>query len=64
MMEEQGKRTLTDADVKAITDRLQEQISDRFVRGAGWGILRMAWRGLILAIIALAVYGWSHTGGH
>jgi len=62
-MEEQGKRTLTDADVKAIADQLQAQISERFVRGAGWGILRMAWNGLIIGIIALAVYAWSHTGG-
>lgn len=62
-MTDQDRRTLSDADVKAIADELQQRISDRFVRGAGWGILRMAWHGLLFAIVALAVYGWSHTGG-
>jgi hypothetical protein len=62
-MTEQGNRTLTDADVDAIAARLESRINDRFVRGAGVGVLRFAWKGLTYAIVALAVYAWAHSGG-
>jgi len=56
------ERTLTDADVEAIAAKVESRIADKFVRGAGLGVLRMAWRGVILAIILLAAYSFAHSG--
>lgn len=55
-------RTLTDADVEAIAARLEKRLSEQLVRKAGMGVLQLAWRGLFLAIIALAAYGYMHSG--
>jgi hypothetical protein len=63
MREQQGGRTLTDADVDAITARLESRFQERFVRGAGIGVLRLAWKGLTYLIVGLAVYAWTHHGG-
>lgn len=55
-------RTLNDADVDAIAARLEKRLSEQLVRKAGLGVLQMAWRGLFLAIIILAAYGYAHSG--
>ncbi|HET7332341.1 hypothetical protein [Dyella sp.] len=56
------ERTLTDADVQAIAAALEKSIADRFVRKAGMGVLTLAWRGFVLAIILLAGYYMAHGG--
>jgi hypothetical protein len=62
-MTDQGERTLSDADVEAIAAQLKEQLRNEFIRGAGVGVLRFAWKGLTYLIVGLAVYAWSHHGG-
>lgn len=57
------QRTLTDADVEAIASALEKSIADRLVRKAGAGVLSLAWRGFLLAIILFAAYAVAH-GGH
>lgn len=50
-------RTLTDGDVAAIAEALESRLAQRLVSHAGTGLLRMAWRGAVLLIVWLAVYG-------
>lgn len=56
------ERTLSDADVEAIASALEKSIADRLVRKAGSGLIALAWRGVLLAIILLAAYGVTHGG--
>lgn len=58
-----SERTLSDADIDAIAARLESRFDERFIRGAGIGVLRLAWKGLTYLIVALAVYAWTHHGG-
>lgn len=60
MTDEQGQRTLSDADVDAIAARLESRLADRFVRGAGDGALAILKRLLLWAVIALAGYALAH----
>lgn len=62
MSELEPERTLTDADVDAIAARLEKRLSEQLVRKAGMGVIQLAWRGLFLAIILLAAYGYAHSG--
>lgn len=62
-MSEQGQRTLSDADVQAIATQLKDELRNEFIRGAGVGVLRFAWKGLTYVIVGLAVYAWAHSGG-
>lgn len=50
-------RTLTDGDAAAIAEALESRLAQRLVTHAGQGLLRMAWRGAVLLIVWLAVYG-------
>lgn len=70
---ERRKRSLTDDDVAAIVDGLEERILSRMYLNAGKGILSLAWRAFLLILVALAIYGvvnGSHVsaaaaqGGH
>jgi len=59
-MNEHGQRTLTDADVDAIAQRLENRLADRLVRGAGNGALGLLKR-LVLALVLIgAGYALSH----
>lgn len=58
------QRTLSDADVKAIADALEKSISDRLVRNAGLGVMKLAWRGAFLVLLLLAVYALRNGGAH
>lgn len=53
MIEEQ--RTLTDADIEAISEKLIGQ----FYQNLGSGVWALVWRGLILLLISIAIYGAS-----
>ncbi|MBN3809411.1 hypothetical protein [Paraburkholderia sp. Ac-20347] len=50
-------RTLTDADVKAIAREIEAGITQRFQLNVGRGVLGMAWKAMLYALILLAVYG-------
>jgi hypothetical protein len=51
------KRTLTDADIDAITEKLEERVIERFQINVGKGILNAVWKWFIVALIAVAAYG-------
>ena len=51
------ERNLTDADVEALADALEEKFVARFERAAGKGLLDILKRGFWLAVLALAAYG-------
>ncbi|EMN5130233.1 hypothetical protein BCO18175_02358 [Burkholderia contaminans] len=52
-----GNRTLTEDDVKAIAEQIESGITQRFQLNVGRGILGLAWRVFIYALIAVAAYG-------
>jgi len=55
-------RNLSDADLDVLAAKLERRLSEQLVRKAGIGILQLAWRGVLLAILALAAYAVAHSG--
>jgi hypothetical protein len=51
------KRTLTDADVKAIAKEIEAGITQRFQLNVGRGVIGLAWKVCLWALIATAAYG-------
>jgi len=51
-------RTLTDADIKALADELEERLANRFYSHLGKGIWGVAWKVIIVGICTLAAYGY------
>ncbi|WP_434627681.1 hypothetical protein [Chromobacterium sp. CV08] len=49
----QQERTLTDADVDAVIDRMFQRLR----LNVGDGVLSLAWKALLLGIVGLAYYG-------
>lgn len=52
-----GNRTLTEDDVKAIAEQIESGITQRFQLNIGRGILGLAWRVFMYALVAVAAYG-------
>lgn len=50
-------RMLTDADVDAIAEKLEERVIERFQINVGKGLLNAVWKWFIVALIAIAAYG-------
>jgi hypothetical protein len=50
-------RNLTDDDVKAVVDELEQRIVERFFSNVGKGVWQLAWRALIALTVLLAAYG-------
>jgi len=50
-------RHLTDDDVKAIVDQLENRVTERFYGDLGRGVWGVVWKAIILAIIGIAAYG-------
>lgn len=59
-MEEQQNRSLTDADIQALTDALLERAKGEFYKDLGRGFWGLAWRGAVVALLAVAAYGAVH----
>jgi hypothetical protein len=51
------KRTLSNADVEAITEQLERSLLRKFQLNVGKGVLGVVWRVFIYALIAVAAYG-------
>lgn len=51
------ERNLTDEDVNRIVDGLWKKATDTFKLNIGDGILGLVWKAILLAILAIAVYG-------
>ena len=57
--EERRERALTDEDIAALADALERTLTDRFYHNLGRGFWGLIWRGMILAGMALAAYGYE-----
>lgn len=53
-------RSLTEADVDAIADALQERLKAEFYKDLGKGVWGWVKKGVIGLMIAAAYYGWNH----
>lgn len=51
------ERNLTDADVRAIVDEMEERMTARFYGDLGRGVWAVIWKAIIMAMIGLAAYG-------
>lgn len=50
-------RKLSEEDVEAIAKKVTAQIEQDLYMNVGAGVLQLAWKGVILIVIALAAYG-------
>ena len=50
-------RQLSDADVTAIVDALEEHLTDKFYRDVGKGLWGMVWKAFVGALVSIAAYG-------
>lgn len=48
---------MTDADVDAICDRMEQRMTQRFYGDIGRGVWAVVWKAIIVAAIGLAAYG-------
>lgn len=55
--EEKRKRALTDADVEALADKLEQKIIGRFDLNLGQGLRKLIWNGIVIALVGVAAYG-------
>jgi len=58
-----SERRLSDDDVKAIVDELEGRLTKRFYLNLGRGVWGLAWRGILVVVVLLAVYGAAQNGG-
>lgn len=58
-----SERTLSDEDVKAIVDSLEERLTDKFYLDVGKGVWGFAWKVIIGLILFVAAYGAVKSGG-
>lgn len=59
-----NERKITDADAEAIAEALKERIKREFYTDLGRGVFGIAWRGLIVALVAVAAWGAVQSGMH
>lgn len=50
-----SERTLSDADIDAVLDRVFERLRSN----VGSGVLSLAWKGMVIALLAIAYFGWK-----
>lgn len=55
-------RNLTEADVKAIVDTLEQRFTQKFYSDLGKGVWAWIWRAIIAAALFLAAYGAAKGG--
>lgn len=51
------ERNLTDDDVKALADELEDRLTNRFYGNLGRGMWSLAWRAIVLAILGIIAFG-------
>lgn len=54
---ERRTRTLTDADVEALTEALRKKWIAAFYQDLGKGVWALVWRAIVVAAVAIAAYG-------
>jgi hypothetical protein len=50
-------KKLTDSDVNAIVDAIEERMVNRLKINIGAGVLSALWRAIIIVIVGIAAYG-------
>jgi len=54
---------LSDEDMEKIADMVCEKIEHKLYMNVGYGIVGIAWKGLLMGLIAIAAYGFmGHLG--
>lgn len=51
------KRTLSEADVRAIAEQIERGITQKFQLNVGRGVLALVWRVMLYVLIMIAAYG-------
>lgn len=62
-MVERRTRTMTDDDIQALADELENRLASRFYLNLGRGLWGMAWRAIMAVVVLVAAYG-AVKGGH
>ena len=62
MTEEHRRHGLSDEEIKKIAAELESRLVSRFYLNVGKGFWTLVWRGIMLALLALAVYGAAKWG--
>lgn len=52
-----NNRNLTDDDIQAVANELERRLVSRFYGNLGRGVWDLAWRGILLCIIGVALWG-------
>lgn len=50
-------RQLSDSDVAAIVDALEERLTSKFQRSLGKGVWDLCWKAIVWAVVFVAAYG-------
>lgn len=58
-----GERNLSDGDVTAIVDALEQRLTDKFHRDLGKGVWGMTWKAIVATLCFIAAYGAIKYGG-
>jgi hypothetical protein len=53
-VELEAGRTLTEGDIRALADALDERFAARFYLNLGKGVWALAWKGIVVLMLALA----------
>jgi len=51
------ERRLSEADLTAIADALEHRLTSKFYNDLGKGVWGLAWKAMVLLVLALAAYG-------
>ena len=55
--QDRRKRAMTDEDVRAIVDLLEERLTNKFYLDLGRGVWGLAWRAVVAVVVLVAAYG-------
>ncbi len=58
-----SERSLTDKDVDAIVDALENRLTEKFYRDMGKGFWGVIWKAILGALFFVAAYGAGKHGG-
>jgi len=53
-----GERRLSDEDIDALANILEERFAERFYLNLGKGVWNVVWKTLVMTICAIAAYGY------
>lgn len=53
-------RKLSDEDITALSDELERRMVQRFYTDLGRGVWSLAWKAIVLTLLAIAAYGMAN----